>query len=175
MDAFVAVGRAGIYRYQDDEWVFESSGDGGALSDVYVGPLGTFAVGEGATILEFKDGEWVRVATDLGITTRFHGVDGNEDAIWVVGEKGRIAKYDGVTWALQDSGVSVNLWAVWVDPNGVPFVVGTNGTALKGTDEGFANMTTGVSNNLYGIWGSSVKTYGQSVIVGLYSDILESN
>ena len=151
----IAVGRAGIHRYEDGQWSFESSGDGGALNDVYVGPMGTFAVGEEATILEYKNEEWVRVATNLGITTHFHGIDGDDQAVWVVGEKGRIAKYDGDAWSLQDSGVSANLWAIWVDTSGVPFIVGTNGTALRGSDEGFESMLTGVSNNLYGIWGSA--------------------
>ncbi len=76
------------------------------------------------------------------------------DAIWAVGDRGRVLRYDGKAWHIADPGPPEYLAGVWgFGPDDV-FAAGYNGRVLRFDGQRWWNLPTGVSNDFNGIWGS---------------------
>lgn len=76
------------------------------------------------------------------------------DAVWAVGDRGRVLAYDGAAWHLADPGPTDYLAGVWgTGPDNV-FVAGYNGRVLRFDGGRWWLLPTGVTNDFNGIWAS---------------------
>lgn len=87
--------------------------------------------------------------------TNLRAAWGYDDQLWVVGEKGMCAHYDGASWDISDTGTTSTLDAIFgLAPNDV-WAVGENGTALHFDGTHWSPVVTGTSGTLRAVWGSS--------------------
>lgn len=100
-------------------------------SDVYAvgGPLGN--TGRETLALHFDGAAWRELGP--GGDETFWWVSGSgKDDVWMVGEKGRIARWDGSTFTEHTSGTTATLWGVYAFSK-------TEAWAVGGTPEGDAS------------------------------------
>jgi cysteine-rich repeat protein len=136
-----------------------------------------FVVGSSRPALRYQDGAWMEMqGTENVDTLDLQAVWAAEpDAVFAVGRKGTILRYDGnqeLRWAPMDSGgVAVLLTDVWgTSPDNV-FAVGNEGTILHydGNSKGtWTRMSSGVDRVLNGLWGTgpdNVFAVGETTIL----------
>lgn len=144
-------------------WNVESSPTSVTLNDVWGASANeVFAVGAEETILYFDGTSW---------TEKNHSVDGaNLRDVWgssgsdvvAVGDNGTIWRYDGSDWKQDASGTTVNLHGVWVNTDGLAFVVGENdaippyeAVILYFNGTSWVTMDSNSSIPLKAVWGTS--------------------
>lgn len=166
-DDMTAVSVTGIYRLQDGDWAFESTGFNRSLRAVYVQASGdAWAVGDSGTILRRQAGTWSQLPAPSGVDLL--DVDGAGEDVYIVGNRGTVLHWDGTEFVDLESDTSINLAGVWVADSGKAYVVGSNGLAMMwdpdmepaedDTDPalgGFVTLPTDSSSNLYAVYGSS--------------------
>jgi hypothetical protein len=166
----IAVGWGGAYSNSGDKWVYETLPSGAQINAIYMGDDKVFGVGsEGAIIERTGNGEWFSAFSPTNYDLR--AIAGSTDSdIWAVGDFGKILHYDGGTWTVLESEISVTLWGVWVAITGEVFVVGNSGYAARYDGKGgFKELHTGVISNLYGVHGVNAE---QVWAVGSQGEVL---
>ncbi|MFL5322585.1 MAG: WD40/YVTN/BNR-like repeat-containing protein [Myxococcaceae bacterium] len=104
-----------------------AGGGGGSVCTATPRDAGTSTAGACTTVLDggytsLYDGGWSEQLSDINAW--------DSDHMWVVGQGGRVLKWDGAQWLPDDAGVSSNLNAVWaIAPDDV-WAVGAQGSAL---------------------------------------------
>jgi len=127
-----------------------------------------YAVGEKGVILESDDGINWNIMTFENSST-LNCIYGNaQDNIWVCGENGIIAKFDGNNWVKIDISTSgldpknpPTFYSIYIDGGNVYFA-GTGGVILKYKDGKWNKIDLSslkVKTNLYGIWGTGNVIY----------------
>jgi len=123
--AWVVGARGVAYRLEDAGWRAIDTGTdrtlraiaGRAVDDVV-------AVGDGGTILRYRDG-WRPRPGPAGITLRAAALVGT--ATWVVGDRGTVIRLDGDVQEMIDLATSCTLRAVFAQ-RGTIWIVGSDGT-----------------------------------------------
>ncbi len=126
----VAVGDGGVVtRWDGLRWVPENSGTSFDLLDVWLASPGSGVAVGNNVVLRSLSGVW-SVDPSLGYR-RFNGVWGfSEDDVWVVGNGGFVARWNGVAWSTLPTGTSLALRAIWgASPNDV-WIAGEGGVLL---------------------------------------------
>ncbi len=127
-----------------------------------------YAVGDGGTILRYKDGAWSSMTSLTDV--QLNGVWGSSGSnVYAVGVEGTIRRYDGNvagTWTGLSSGTTLALRHVWGCSATDIFFVGDEGTIRRYKDGSWSSMTidTGIHPQLTGVWGipsNSVFAVGQ--------------
>ncbi len=86
--------------------------------------------------------------------------------VFMVGDHGMIAHFDGISWRRMKSGVNDNLAGVWGASHDDVFAVGASGTILHYDGTSWRLMAAGMPVDLVSIWGRSgsdvfaVSSYG---------------
>jgi hypothetical protein len=115
-----------------------------------------FAVGMGRSVIRrVGRGAWTEfgpgtTAVDQGLVVGFEGIDGfSPDDIYVAGWRGEIWRWFHGAWQRIDSPTNANLNAVACDhQNNQVFVVGDNGSMVRGAGDQWDFIDTGRSENL---------------------------
>jgi hypothetical protein len=103
-------------------------------------------------------------------TTNLNGISGLSDtSVWVVGDQGTIAHWDGNQLTSEKSGTTSNLRGVWaVDANHV-YAVGDGGTMLERTAGAWQPVAVGLTREvLTGVWGDAQRV----VAVGSHGTVV---
>ncbi|TNF32536.1 MAG: hypothetical protein EP329_09775 [Deltaproteobacteria bacterium] len=151
-DAAVAVGAAGVATHWDGFlWHVAETGVIATLEAVSMPAADeAWAVG-GGQVLRWKDDAWSLVF-DAGVP--LHGVLAlPSGAVFVVGDDGFIASFNGLGWVTEDAGTTATLRAIWGTDEVAPRIVGDDGTALRLTDEGVVAETVPTARDLLAVWG----------------------
>jgi hypothetical protein len=70
--------------------------------------------------------------------------------VWVCGNGGYIAHFDGVKWTQVPSGVTVDLFSINITPNGGVVAIGDNGTIIRWDGTKWNQEVSGTSVRLFG-------------------------
>jgi len=128
-------GNAGTTADLRDVW-------GRAADDVY-------AIGD-STVVRWNGTSWVSLAPPAG---PFRAIAGDASHLYVVGDGGTVAVYDGAQWTIENVGTSADLTGVWA-AGGLVVAVGASGTIVQNDGTGWVPGRTATSANLTGVWGS---------------------
>ncbi len=145
-DFYVAGAGGALYRFQDGTWIAEATGVTYDLFGVHASLAGgVFAVGAYGTLIELRGGHWVQSQVALP-TSSLRGVWRSPDGrIFVVGTRGAISVYDGLTWKIQvtndPSDPPRDLYAVTGFSGDEVFAVGDRGAILAYNGKKWTLMT----------------------------------
>jgi len=132
-----------------------------------LGGCDVFAVGDEGRIFHYEEAglPWRFVEQTSPADQDLLGVWGMSVAsgykIFAVGKAGTILVYDGVSWTIQASGTTEDLYAVWGSSLKNVFAVGTNGTVrhYNGVSWASGGWNIADAGTLVGISGTSYKRY----------------
>jgi hypothetical protein len=145
------------------------------LLDVAGGPAGVYAVGANATILRRGGSSWSGVRPITPISENLHAyasISANE--AYIVGAQGRLLGYNGATWSVEPSRVSVDLHDVTGDVPGTlvrAIAVGAAGTIIglnPAPTRGWERMSSPTGAALFALArgpGSDLYAVGESGVV----------
>lgn len=100
-----------------------------------------------------QDG-WRWHAVKLPFANTIHGLWGEREDLWAVGNGGLIAHYDGNGWTKLSSPTKEDLQSVWGPTKSELWAVGARGTILRLTGGVWEQQASPVQSALYDIWGS---------------------
>lgn len=124
-------------------WAVGFDGNNGSVTD-----------GSGPLVASYDGAQWT-MHTDLPTSQYLYSVwVAAANDIWVVGKSGTIVHFDGVSWTLSDSGVSLNLYAVTKAGNDV-WAGGQNGILLKKVGPSWVPQQTGTTRHIHALWANS--------------------
>ncbi|MBM4445354.1 MAG: hypothetical protein FJ020_08665 [Chloroflexi bacterium] len=138
-----------------------TSGTTNNLNDVWgsVSDNVVYAVGNGGTILRYRDGAWSSMESLTSV--QLNAVWGSSgSAVYAVGAEGTIRWYDGSvpgTWTGMGGGTTVVLNDVWGSSATDIFFVGDAGTIGRFENGGWSSMSIGggASPDLMALWGAT--------------------
>lgn len=120
---------------------------------------GLSSVGEGQVfavaghMLLFFDGEtWDVIAQASQSLRAVWAQDGSN--VWVAGETGYLARFDGATFHTVATGTTATLNALWADDQGALSAVGDGGAFLQVAGDVAYQLTSGTTSDLHGLWGT---------------------
>jgi photosystem II stability/assembly factor-like uncharacterized protein len=149
---------AGVWRSTDGGVTFSGpAGPGVDLVGVWRGDGNAWVVGDAGAIVDVA-GDGVR-ASASGVSRRLAAMaSSGAGDLYAVGGGGTILRSEdlGETWAVQPSGTSEDLAAVWAS-GAVVVAVGAHGAAVASQDHGqtFAALSTGTDFSLLSIAGAT--------------------
>lgn len=121
------------------------------------GPAGLFAVGAGGIIQQRVGGAW-RSPSNFGAIDNLSGVHGTAaDDVWVVGQSGRTAHFDGQSWTYDALGGTNNthLSAVFASSRDVVWVADQSGQLIRRAGGTWSSVANIDNTTFYGVWASS--------------------
>ncbi len=156
--AAVAVGVAGVATHWDGSaWTPRETGTIATLDAVWMPDEDVAYAVAARDVLVYRGGAWSVAWT---APEELAGVWAPSEAdVWVVGDAGYVARFDGATWAQVDSGVDAALSAVWGDAGGGPFIVGARGTALRAVDGALLASEAPTDRDLLAVWGDGERVW----------------
>lgn len=138
---------------------------GSSANDVYVvgGSLGNTPLS--ALAMRFDGDGWTDLAPP-GDDSFWWVTGSGPGEVWMVGENGRIAHYDGAAFTAHDFATSATLWGAWaLSPTNIWVVGGTplggttepNDLVLHGDGDSFTQVVLPeqLGKSLYKVWGTS--------------------
>ena len=155
-----------MYHFDGHAWAKENLGTiasvtrlgGTGKSDVWA--IGNAIGPDFANIAHFDGTTW---DTSSSISTmQLFGVSvRNQNDAWIVGQEGRMLRWDGHAWSDAATGPTVGdpatrpaLTSVWGSGPGDVWAVGTNGGILHWDGSAWSRSTSGTTTTLRGVWGS---------------------
>jgi photosystem II stability/assembly factor-like uncharacterized protein len=94
---------------------------------------------------------WTVIAAGTANLNAVSGV--SDSAVWVVGDRGTIARWDGAALTFETSGTTVNLRGVWALDDDHAYAVGDGGIFLERKSGAWAQVATGLTREvLTGVW-----------------------
>ena len=130
----------------------------------------------GALLLYWNGTEWLDEATTIGGSRALHGVWGAAaDDVWAVGDAGTILRYDGSTWSVVASPLTVPLFAVHGSATDDVWAVGGDqgdGALLHFDGQAWSVADTPAEAILRDVWvepGSSTAVVGDHGLAARYS------
>lgn len=157
----IGVGIRGyIGRWNGTSWRQLSSGQSDQLRAVYTSPQGdVFAAGRSGTILRIRGGQlaWGGI---MGDSTSYAGIWGTSSSdVWAVGDYGRVAHFDGATWAAVSQrfgGSSERLIGVSGTSSSDVWFAGDAGTVVHYNGSSYASQTVSLGiSKVTAIWASA--------------------
>ena len=136
------------------------------------------AVGSQGDMYRYDQGSW-SLLTNVTTRSDLNAIHGNSpEKMFAVGKEGVILRYDGGTWVPMESGVGLELRAVWASPWEFSLAVGAEGTILINESNGWGPMKSGVTTDLNAVFGPPTSDFYAIYAVGkngvvLYYDGLE--
>lgn len=122
------------------------------------GPDTVWAIGSntdaaGGRILHYDGSQW---STEFNSNRSLYGIHGaSPDDVWAVGDNGNVLRYDGTSWALASSDLTVHrLSDVWSDDSEAVWAVGGEGVIVHFDGTEWTQDSTPVQENLTGVWGT---------------------
>ncbi len=132
---FVAAENGSIWRHLGIEWEW-MDGNGADIHDFHGSDLDDLiAVGSNGLILSYHEDGWIEVASG-GETLR--AIDGPV----IVGDGGTLRLHDGSDWQAVDTGVDLDLSAVWYGADDDIWAVGPDATVLRYDGDGWVQLLT---------------------------------
>ncbi len=93
----------------------------------------------------------------------------SDSAVWVVGDQGTIARWDGVALSFESSGTTANLRGVWALDTDHAYAVGDGGTFLERKAGVWAPVAAGLTREvLTGVWADAQRV----VAVGSHGTVV---
>lgn len=131
-----AVGKAGtVLRWDGVEWTKQNSPTNVDLHDVTIVGDDVWAVGDGGILVRWNQKGWQVLPTSHP-ALRSVGFD-NADAGWAVGTEGTILHYNGTAWSPISVPLSMDLFGLYIDATGNPWVTGERGLVGRVTSDGW--------------------------------------
>ncbi len=168
-DEIWAVGQDGTIIHDTSR---EPSSTTRHLRGVFAGTSTPWAVGDGGTILQRRDGAWHAIAS--GAPADLEAVWGSaDDDVWAVGTAGTILHWQGARWTPVASGTTETLFGVWGSSARDIWVVGDDGITLHWNGRAWAAVFTNLEDALRGVsgtgpddvWAVSNSDHGKPTIV----------
>ncbi len=113
---------------------------------------GTWAVGQGGTIMYRSEGRGPWTAIPSGTDANLHAIVAGASLI-AVGDRGVALRFDATErrWTMENTGVTTNLYAICASGE-VLFAAGSGGTVLRRNRDGvWTQLSTSISTDLHGI------------------------
>jgi hypothetical protein len=146
----VAVGDKGVALHFDGTtWQSRPTGTTQAIRGVWLDTSGTALAVVGKQLLSFDGAVW----TDgPQMPEALFAIDATgQDNVWVAGEHGYVAHFDGVSWQEVSTGDTRTIRALRVEGETV-IAVGDGGLLLTYSANGFVEAQVGTANNLKSTW-----------------------
>ncbi|HEX5058300.1 MAG TPA: hypothetical protein VFV99_03020 [Kofleriaceae bacterium] len=153
MTTAIAVGGMGkAVHYSGTSWVVRTTGTTVDLRDVWGRSASdVYAVGD-STVLHYNGTIWSALSPPAG---NYRAVSGDATHVYVVGDQGKVAIYDGTQWTTEDPGTTVDLVSVWA-AGGMVVAVGDAATIrMRASNGTWSQGRTATTVNLRSVWGST--------------------
>jgi hypothetical protein len=154
-----AVGVSGTLLHWDGQsWQKITPPDTRSLNGVYAASAETvWVVGASGRISEYQVASKSWKNNDL-YTSDLYAISGfGANRMWTAGQQGKLARYNGTTWQVENNPMSQDLYAVWVSPTGSAWFVGAAGIVQKwdAATQTLITPTTRAATMLRAVWGYS--------------------
>jgi hypothetical protein len=97
---------------------------------------------------------WSWHTDKLAFPNTIHGIAGERDDLWAVGNGGLIAHHDGKGWTRHTSPTAEDLQAIWGASPSDLWAVGMGGVILRYSGGAWTQVASPVQAALHGVWGS---------------------
>lgn len=131
-----AVGQAGTrLRWDGSEWIAESVVASVDLQGVTTAGDDVWAVGDSGILVRWNEGSY-HVESQSDATLTDVGFAGPEDG-WAIGAEGMILHYDGRGWFTVNMSLDTDLFGLFIDIEGIPWMTGDGGLIGRVTPDGW--------------------------------------
>lgn len=152
-----AVGDGGVYRFDGESWMRDTTLPGSVQLDAVWGMSSDdlYVAGDAGTLFHRGPEGWTRI--NLGRGENLYALWGSSpQSVFVAGQDGLIMHFDGVDWSVQETGSFDHLWSLTGLSDSSVFAAGTNGTTLfcngVGEGQGWQRLAAETGQNLYGLY-----------------------
>jgi internalin A len=134
-----------------DGWSYSCKADITDLVTAYFSGIGVDFNGNGTYTVGHAE-----AAAAAPSAQNIRGVWGSSASdVFMVGDSGTIAHFDGTSWSTMTSGTTQTLYGVWGSAANNVFAVGASGTIRHFDGNSWSTMASGTTQTLYGVWGSA--------------------